>query len=149
MADGIVDGQQRVAPPRLAPARDNGGWVGRPSLLRALELGSRVDRRLGTRAPESGKQPSLRASILELDLGVGFSSAWRAYAIYKLFRQYPEVANCQHLGVGHFGAIIGAAPQHQLSLMRRAEHEAWSRRRLSREIAALKDAPLAEVRAAS
>ncbi len=114
----------------------------RSSLQHAIDLGAWVHEQLAhagwVDSCASGERPSLRGLIRRLNAPMGVSTIWRALAIYRLSLKHPEIVHCRHLGVAHFSVILGVDEPYQLNLLRLAEHNRWSRRRLLSEVAALK-----------
>lgn len=114
-----------------AYSRAVGAPVSRDSLQRALALGEQVQRLLD-RDPGAGVRSSgsLRGVARQLGLPIPMTTLWRSWAIYRWSCTDPEIAHCRHLRVGHFSVLLGVDSNYRLSLLRVAEHERWSRRKL-------------------
>ena len=116
---------------------------GRPSLRAALKLGAEVHQKLSpSHRHQDGWQPTVESvrQYVSSDTSrrASASSVWRALAIFRLSLRFPAIAHCQHLGVGHFSALLGAPEAYQWALTCRAEFERWTRKRLQNEVKALK-----------
>ena len=110
------------------------------SLQRALQLGALVHRCLQQRqsAAPSGGAGSLRRVLAQLPNAPSLTTAWRALGLYRLSLRHPEILDCAHLGIAHFGILLSVPAQLQLAFIQRAESERWSRRRLDQETAPLR-----------
>lgn len=115
------------------------------SLQAALEVGEIVYRRifkgderlLRARGKKNG---SFRKLAAHPRLCMSPSSLWRAVAIYELSRRFPELVQYVHTGVGHISVVLGLPEVDQFRLLRATESERWTRRRLQKEAAAVRDA---------
>lgn len=113
------------------------------SLQWALEVGEMVFQRVFNgderllRA-RGKKNSSFRRLAADPELGMSPSSLWRAVAIYELSRRFPELTQYVHTGVGHISVVLGLPEPDQYSLLRAAESQRWTRRRLQREAAQLR-----------
>lgn len=105
------------------------------SLLRAIELGALVESLLDL-AP--GDKKTLKGVVHQVELPFPFTTLWRALAIYRWSREVPEISQCRHIGLAHLSVLLGVPAAHRLSLLRVAEDERWSRRKLQTHSAALK-----------
>jgi hypothetical protein len=111
------------------------------SLGNTIELGRRVLEladKLGT-STERRRAPSFRLIAKQLDAPKGASSVWRAAAIYRLAERYPELYGYRHLGVGHLAVLLALRGPMQLELMRKAEQQRWSRRKLEARVRRVMD----------
>lgn len=99
--------------------------LGRRVVELADELGARTDRR---------RALSFRLLAKQLESPKGASSLWRAAAIYRLAKRYPELYTYQHLGVAHLAVLLSLRGPVQLALLRRAERMRWSRRKLEAKV---------------
>lgn len=106
-----------------------------PSLRKSIELGERLVALLEERGDfdlkRRGPKPnSLRALSIHLRGVIPLSSMWRAIAIFQLAQMHPELGRYRHLGVAHLSVLLGLKGPLRLGLLRKAEIECWSRRRL-------------------
>jgi hypothetical protein len=111
------------------------------SLGKTIELGRRVLEladKLGT-TTERRRAPSFRLIAKQLDAPKGASSVWRAAAIYRLAERYPELYGYRHLGVGHLAVLLALRGPVQLEVMRKAEQQRWSRRKLEARVRRIMD----------
>jgi hypothetical protein len=111
------------------------------SLGKTIELGRRVlelAEKLGE-TTERRRAPSFRLIAKQLDAPKGASSVWRAAAIYRLAERHPELYGYQHLGVGHLAVLLALRGPVQLELMRKAEQQRWSRRKLEARVRRILD----------
>jgi hypothetical protein len=148
--EGLSSGVYYLRPDATAPASDATVLAravesagGLHSLQWALEIGEMVFQRVFNgderllRA-RGKKNSSFRRLAADPELGMSPSSLWRAVAIYELSRRFPELAQYVHTGVGHISVVLGLPEPEQYGLLRAAESQRWTRRRLQREAAQLR-----------
>ena len=113
------------------------GVTGSHSLAAALEAGEIIFRHV-FRGDESllrarGKKcSSFRKLAAHPDLAMSTSSLWRAVAIYELSLRFPELPHYAHVGVGHISVVLGLPTAEQFRLLRVAESQRWTRRKLQK-----------------
>ncbi len=113
------------------------GVTGSHSLNAALEAGEIIFRYV-FRGDENllrarGKKcSSFRKLAAHPQLAMSTSSLWRAVAIYELSLRFPELTQYAHVGVGHISVVLGLPPADQFRLLRQAEAERWTRRKLQK-----------------
>lgn len=125
-----------------------------PSLRKSIQLGERVAEMLAqnaTTVPSSTPEAveldpptSSRASFRRL-AGSEFSpyaasSLWRAYRIYCLAQQFPELHAYTHIGVAHASVALGLPLPQRIEYLRAAEQLRWSRRYLEAQVRLLRAA---------
>jgi len=68
--------------------------------------------------------------------GMTMSSAslCRAVAIYELWQRMPELLECERIGVGHVSAVLCLKEDLQITLLKRAQDESWTKARLQKEV---------------
>jgi hypothetical protein len=111
------------------------------SLAKTIELGRRVlelASKLGA-TTDGRRTPSFRLIAKQLDGPRGASSVWRAAAIYRLAERYPELYGYRHLGVGHLAVLLALRGPVQIELLRQAESQRWSRRKLEAKVRRITD----------
>ncbi|MEN9581848.1 MAG: hypothetical protein RJA70_4857 [Pseudomonadota bacterium] len=107
------------------------------SLHAALEAGEYIFHRVfgGDRSQlyERGKKcQSLRRLAAHPSLTMSVSSLWRAVAVYELSLRFPELVHYEHVGVGHISVVLGLPAPHIFQLLRTAETERWTKRKLQK-----------------
>lgn len=107
------------------------------SLHAALEAGEYIFRKVfgGDREQlyERGRKcQSLRRLAEVPGLSMSASSLWRAVAVYELSLRFPELVNYEHVGVGHISVVLGLPAPHIFDLLRQAEAEHWTKRKLQK-----------------
>lgn len=114
--------------------------AGGSSLQAALEAGEIIFLHVFNGDPSRlrarGKKcSSFRKLAAHPGLSMSTSSLWRAVAIYELSLRFAELPHYIHVGVGHISVVLGLPPVEQFRLLRRAESERWTRRKLQKVVA--------------
>jgi hypothetical protein len=102
-----------------------------PSLSNAIALGRSVSEFL---QGNSDRSHSFRSLARREFPQHATSSLWRAYSIFRLATQYPEVTQFTYLGVGHMSVALTLRDPLRIEVLREAEVNRWSRRHLEAEI---------------
>lgn len=79
---------------------------------------------------KESERPSIRELLPGLPTQPSLTTAWRALGLYRMSLVAPEILRYRHLGVAHFGVLLGLPESLRLVFARRAEYERWSRRKL-------------------
>jgi len=101
----------------------------RSSLIPTITLGKLVACRL-TDAAEGGRPCSFREIARDTLGWRAASSLWRALNTYRLAERYPELRDYTSVGVGHISVVLAQPEAERITLLRQAERQRWSRRRL-------------------
>jgi hypothetical protein len=97
------------------------------SLARLRELG---DLLRSSKLVEKGSKADTALTYSELGktLGISRSRIWRAVQLSLLYQRLPWLSTCKHLRAAHVCAVLGLPDQE--SVLRRAEEQRWSCKRL-------------------
>ncbi len=139
----VMAGQEQLPDDTTGLALAFGRLTAGRSLQAALEAGEFIfhrvfngDRRL---LYERGRKcHSLRRLAARPGLGMSVSSLWRAVAVYELSLRFPELVQYEHVGVGHISVVLGLPNADVFRLLRMAEGERWTKRKLQQIAADLR-----------
>ena len=87
------------------------------------------------RSRDRVKDISLRKLAKHPDLPMSVGALYRSIAIYELSQRL-KIRSWKHVSTGHMRLVLPLSPDEQVELLRIAEAERWSVRRLDAEIAA-------------
>lgn len=128
------------------PPANHDGVPPASRLARTLALGEHLSHLLGegNGAMKGKKSPSIRQLAERLHSVIAPSSMWRAITIYQLSLKHPEMLEYTHLGVGHISVVLRFRGRLRLALMRKAEQQRWSRRRLQQVVRSIVELNLSQ-----